>query len=487
MNPQLLFAFIAYFTILLSVGLISHKKQHSTADFIVGNRSLSFWLTALSAHASDMSNWLFMAYPAAIMIGGMPQAWIAIGLVIGMWLNWQFMAKKLRDATEKYESYTLSTYFENRLGDKSGMLRIMTAMICIFFLTCYLSAGLIGMGLLFESVFGIDYFIGLSIALFVAVLYTFCGGFITVAWTDLFQALFLLLCIICVPFVAIYHLSHGVQSVSITAEELSIPMTMFHEQGWSQILSSLMLVAWGFGYWGQPHVLTKFMGIRDSNEMYKAKYVGMAWQILSLIAATAIGLVGIGFYQGELANPELVFIEMVQVIFHPFIAGFVLCAILAATMSTMDSQILVCASVISEDFYKKTIRPDANDKETLLVSRLGVIIIALVAMGLAFQKNVTVLDAVEYAWTGLGASFGPLLLTTLYSTKITRWGGIAGILMGSGMTMCWGYINPHLTELHVHSMIPAFFLSLFTIIVVSRLTPASRPVEQAARSAISPH
>lgn len=469
MNPQLLFAFIAYFTILLSIGLICHKKQRSSADFIVGNRSLSFWLTALSAHASDMSNWLFMAYPAAIMLNGLSQGWIAIGLVVGMWMNWQFMAKKLRDATEKYDSYTLSTYFERRLND-TGLLRTLTAAICIFFLTCYLSAGLIGMGLLFEHVFGIDYYIGLSIALCVAVIYTFFGGYVTVAWTDLFQALFLLFCIILVPVVALFELPEGVHSIPLVAKEMSISLSFFENQSWQQIISSFLLIGWGFGYWGQPHVLTKFMGIRDSSEMYKAKYVGMTWQILCLLAATAIGLTGIAFFQGSLENPELIFISMVKLLFHPLIAGFILCAILAATISTMDSQILVCASVLSEDFYKKWIKPSATDKEILFASRAGVIIIALIALFLAFEKSVTVLEAVEYAWTGLGASFGPLLLTSLYSRRVNRWGGLAGILVGSILTIVWPSINPYITDIHIHSMIPAFLLSLTSIFVVSTLT-----------------
>lgn len=471
MHPQLIFAFIAYFTVLLSVGLISHVRQRSAADFIVGNRSLNFWVTAFSAHASDMSNWLFMAYPAAIMLSGLSQGWIAIGLVIGMWANWQFMAKKLRDATEKYESYTLSTYFERRLNDTSGFLRITTAGICIFFLTCYLSAGLIGMGLLFESVFGIDYFIGLSIAMCVAVIYTFYGGYITVAWTDLFQALFLLFCILIVPIIVIWNLPEGFSSISIAANDLHIPLNPFYGQSWEELFSSFMLLFWGFGYWGQPHVLTKFMGIRDSTEMYKSKYVGMTWQILSLTAATLIGLAGIAFYQGGLVNPELIFIEMVQAVFQPLVAGFILCAIFAATMSTMDSQILVCASVLSEDFYKKLVHPQASERETLLVSRIGVVIISVVALGLAFQKNTTILEAVEYAWTGLGASFGPLLLTTLYSNKITRLGGIAGIIVGSLMAIFWNQINPYLFSIHIYSMLPAFFSSLFAILIVSKLWP----------------
>jgi sodium/proline symporter len=474
MKPQLLFAFIAYFTVLLSIGLICHKKLRSSADFIVGNRSLNFWLTALSAHASDMSNWLFMAYPAAIMMSGMSQAWIAIGLVVGMWLNWQFMAKKLRDATEKHDSYTLPTYFERRLNDP-GILRVLTASICIFFLTCYLSAGLIGMGLLFENVFGIDYYVGLSIALCVAVIYTFYGGYVTVAWTDLFQALFLLFCIVVTPFIALSLIPDGVNAIPKTAAEMGISLSLFKDQSWSEILSSIMLIGWGFGYWGQPHILTKFMGIKDSSHMYKAKYVGMTWQILCLTAATVIGLVGIAFFQGGLHNPELIFIALVQSVYHPLIAGFVLCAILAATISTMDSQILVCASVLSEDFYKKLISPSATDKQILTVSRIGVILISLVALTLAFEKSVTVLEAVEYAWTGLGASFGPLLLTSLYSNKINRWGGLAGILVGSIVTICWPWTNPYLTTVHIHSMIPAFFLSLFSILAVSKATESVCP------------
>lgn len=437
----------------------------------MGNRSLNFWLTALSAHASDMSAWLFMGFPAAIFIGGLSKAWIAVGLIGGMLFNWQFVAKKLRTMTEKYDSYTLSTFFEKRFNDKSGILRILTATISVFFLTCYLAAGLIAMGLLFESIFKIDYYVGLSLATFVVVSYTFFGGFVTVAWTDLFQALFLLLVIVIVPIIAFSGLPIGVEGIQAIAESKNISLKLLQDTSKESLLTIFFLVfGWGLGYFGQPHIVTKFMGINSADDTYKAKYVGMAWQITTLTAACAVGLVGIGFFEAGLANPQLVFVEMVKVLFNPLLAGFILCAVIAANMSTMDSQILVCASILSEDFYKRILGQDASQKKLLRVSRFSVVIVSLLSLGLAFNKNSTVLEAVEYAWSGLGASFGPLVLMSLYSKKTTRFGAIAGILVGSIVAACWHLVNDSVTEYTVPAMIPAFFLSLTSIYAVSSMT-----------------
>lgn len=470
MNIQILIAFFAYFCILLSIGLISHRKQTTSADFIMGNRSLNFWLTALSAHASDMSGWLFMGFPAAIFIGGMSQSWIAWGLIIGMLANWQFVATRLRTATEKYNSYTLSTFFERRYDDTSGTLRILTASISVFFLTCYIAAGLIAMGLLFESVFGIDYYLGMSIATFVAVLYTFIGGFVTVAWTDLFQALFLLVVIIFVPIVAFFQLPEGWTTVIQEAQEQGISLNFFTDTSLDTFLTILFLMSWGLGYMGQPHIVTKFMGIKNPKEMNKSKYLGMSWQMIALFAAGAIGLIGIGFFGQPLKDPQLVFVEMVKTLFNPLIAGFILCAVLAANMSTMDSQVLVCASVLSEDFYKHAVNKKATSKELLLVSRVCVVIVALTALLLAFNKNTTVLEAVRYAWSGLGCAFGPLVLMSLYSTKTTKYGAVAGILIGGIIAGGWQFVNGYITAYTIPSEIPGFFLSLLGIIAVSYLT-----------------
>ncbi len=466
MNLSLIAAFLCYFSILLFIGIVSHRRQNTSADFIVGGRSLNFWVTALSAHAADMSSWLFMAFPAAIFMGGLPNAWIGVGLIFGMFMTWQFVAQPLREATERYDSYTLSTFFERRFADQTGLLRLLTSLICVFFLTSYVASGLIGMGWLFESFFGIDYFLGITVALSVAVAYTFYGGFVTVAWTDMFQALFLLVFIVAVPFIAIGHLPHGVADIGAVASAKAISLDFFTKD---TAFTALMLVLWGFGYFGQPHILTKFMGLRNPRETFKAKYVGMSWLVITLTSACLIGLVGLAFFPNGLANPELVFIEMVKILFHPFIAGFVLCAVIAATMSTMDSQILVCASVLSEDFYKGSIRKAASSKEVLWVSRIGVILVSIVALLIAYQKNSTVMELVEYAWAGLGCSFGPLLLVSLYSHRVNYCGGIAGIVVGSVVSATWYLVNPYITEMALPAMLPGFTLSLAAIYLFSAI------------------
>lgn len=474
MNGQILAAFLSYFVILLAIGFAAHKKQSNQADFLMGNRSLNFWLTALSAHASDMSAWLFMAFPAAIFLGGLPVVWTAIGLILGMYCNWQFVATRLRIQTEKYESYTLSTYFERRFNDQSGVLRLLTAFVSVAFLTSYLSAGLIAMGLLFESIFGMDYYVGITLATVVAMTYTFSGGFITVAWTDLFQAIFLLVMIILVPLVAFFSMPEGAEGIAALAHSKSISLNIIPDLSWTSLLSILFLLVWGLGYFGQPHIVTKFMGIKDAKDLNKSKYLGIAWQVMALLAAVLAGLVGIGFFPEGLGNPELVFIDMVKSLFQPYFAGIILCGIIAANMSTMDSQILVCASVLSEDFYKRIVRKPPSSKQLVRSSRIAVVLVSLLALSLAMGRSATVLEVVFYAWSGLGCAFGPLVLMSLYGTKVNRSGAIAGILAGGLMVGgAWSLINPMITTVEIPAILPGFLLSLMSIIAVSRLTQAS--------------
>lgn len=470
MHYYLIISFFIYFFLLLCIGLYFHKKQTSSTDFILGNRSLNFWLTALSAHASDMSAWLFMAFPAAVFVGGLPKTWIAWGLIIGMFINWQFIASRLRIATEKYNANTLSTFFERRFADDSGIVRLLTAIIALFFLASYVAAGLIAMGLLFESIFGINYYIGLSVAMLVVVIYTLVGGFVTVAWTDLFQALFLMIVIIFVPIYAYFHLPDGWHSIIHAAFSQGIPLTLTQDTSFLSILETLFLATWGLGYFGQPHIVTKFMGIKNVNEMHKSKYIGMSWLVLTLLGATAIGLIGIPFFQNNLSDPQLVFINMVPQLFHPLIAGFILCAILAANMSTMDSQILVCASVISEDFYKGIFKKTATPLELLFVSRLGLLLTAIISLIIAYNKSSTVLDAVRYAWAGLGCSFGPLMLMSLYSKTVNRNGAIAGILTGGIIAATWQTYSKQLLGYEIPAEVPAFVISLLSIYFVSKWT-----------------
>lgn len=470
MHMQVIIAFILYFSLLLMIGIIFHRKQHTSSDFIVGNRSLSFWLVALSAHASDMSAWLFMAFPMSIFVLGLPRIWIALGLLVGMYLNWQFVAPKLRSMTEDYHCYTLSSFFEKRFKDKSGMIRIISALVMVIFLTHYLSAGLIAMGNLFESLFGLDYFIGLSIAMMVVVIYTFIGGFTTVAWTDLFQGIFLLIMLLIVPFIA-YAKIDGWNQIVEMAQKKNISLSFAPEANFDAVFSIFSLaLGWGLGYFGMPHIITKFMGIKHVSELNKSKWLGMSWQVITLGAATLVGLISIAYFPNGLEKPELVFVEMVKELFHPFIGGFILCAIIAANLSTMDSQILVCGSVLSEDLYVPLHHRPPTDRQILWFSKLSVIFISIVALALSFNRNSTVLDTVLYSWSGLGSAFGPLVLMSLYSTTTNRYGAMAGIIVGTFVAMIWPSLNPLLTSYEVLPMIPGFILSAIAIYLVSRWT-----------------
>jgi sodium/proline symporter len=476
MDIQILVAFIAYFSIISMIGLLSYRKQKTDSDFIVGNRSLNFWVIALSAHASDMSSWLFMGFPAAIMIRGLTQWWIALGLLLGMFLNWQFVATKLRTYTEKLNCYTLSTFFERRFDDTTGIVRTITAIMAVVFLSCYLSAGLIGMGLLLESIFNFDYYTGLTLATIVVVVYTFFGGFITVAWTDLFQALFLLAMIILVPWTAYNSLTHGFETVTAAAKLKQIDLGFIDDYSLESILTILFLVfGWGLGYFGQPHIITKFMGIKHADELRKSKYLGMTWMLAALTGAAAVGIMGIGFFPNGLEKAELIFVLMVKELFSPLGAGFILCGVLAASMSTMDSQILVCASVLSEDLYKHVINKKASPSHLLKISRAGVVLVSLIALLVAFNRNSTVLDTVQYAWSGLGSAFGPLVLAALYSHKANKYGAIAGILVGGLVAGTWNLINFHITAFAIPAMIPGFILSTASIFSVSFLTRRKSP------------
>ena len=474
-------AVVIYFAILLLIGMMSYRRHISASDFIIGGRSLNYWLTALAAHASDMSSWLFMGYPAVVFTGGMFQSWAAIGLISFMFLNWQLIAPKIRVATEQYNSLTFSSYFESRLADTSGTIRIFTAFMSLFFYTIYISAALVGLGILLETLFNINYDLGILIGVIIVIPYVFIGGYHTLAWIDLFQGFFLLAVIIFVP---LYLLSQvgGITGIFQSLEHKNLTSSLFPDfsaHTFKEIF--FMFAGWGLGYFGQPHIITKFMGIKNVREIPKSKWIGMSWMIVSLAAATLVGVVGIAYFSNTgLQQPELVFIELVKDNFHPFLIGFILCAILAATINAMSSQVLVLSSNLTEDFYKKLFRRNAESKELLIVSRTGVILVAVISFLIAYVKPVSIYTLVLYAWSGLGASFGPLLLLSLYSKKINRYGAWAGILLGGGIAALWPYFNELYTtkwaydnELYfqdIPAMIPAFTISFISILIVSYFT-----------------
>lgn len=463
-------AVVIYITVLLGVALLSYRKHQSSSDYIIGGRSLNFWLTALAAHASDMSSWLLMAYPAVIFTQGLFQAWIGIGLIIFMYLNWQFIAPKVRQATEKYNSMTLSSFFESRYNDTSGLIRIITALMLFFFYTIYVSAGLIGLGLLVETLFQCNYYLGISIGICVVIPYLFIGGYVTLAWTDLFQGLFLMAVCIFVPFYVISNTLGSFHPVVVAAATKKISLSLIPDFKPYTLIQILMIICgWGLGYFGQPHIITKFMGIRKTSDMKKAMYVGMSWQIITIGCATLIGLVSIAYHPGILENPQLVFVSMVTEIFTPIVAAFILCAIFAATISTMDSQILVLVSSFAEDFYKRVFHKNASSKTILFVSRTSIFIVAALAYAIAFTKFSTIFSLVSYAWSGLGATFGPVLIAGLFTKSSNKYGAWAGISSGGIIAGIWPYFN-HLFKIDIPPIIPGFCISFFCIWLFSWIT-----------------
>lgn len=457
-------AIVIYFLILLTIGYLSYRKSLSADDFIIGSRSLNYWLTALAAHASDMSSWLFLGYPAAIFSTGLLGAWTGIGLIVGMFLNWQYIAPKIRVATEQFNSLTFSSFFESRLGDTTGRIRLFSALILVVFYTIYISAGLTAMGDLLSSLFNMHYGIAILIGILIVIPYVFTGGYTTLAWIDLFQGFFLLGVIIAIPLYLLKDVGgfYGI-SKSIEMHHLSSSLLPdFSGKTWLMVASAL---GWGLGYFGQPHIVTKFMGIKNVSEIKKSKWIGMSWMVLSLGAATLVGALGIAFFNGFLANPEQVFIKMVRNSFNPFIVGLVLCAVIAATINAMSSQVLVLTSSLTEDFYKRMFRQHASSRELLLVSRLGIVIVGAIAFSIAFRKTSTIYSLVDYAWSGIGSSFGPLVILSLYSNRINKYGAWAGILGGGLIAGIWPYFNTSLS-----SMLPGFISSLLLNIIVSHAT-----------------
>lgn len=472
---------VLYFSILVLVGIFSRQKNATAKDFNLGNRQLNFWVTAISAHADDMSSWLFIAYPMAIFIAGGSKIWIGIGLVLGMYSSWTAIAPRLRRATEKYDSYTLATFFERRFNDKTGIIRLISAAMILFFMTYYISAGLVATGRLFETLFHIDYYIGITTAIMIMLSYMYVGGFVSVAWTDFAQGIFLLIALAVVPIIAFFHIDK-IGDIFASAQAKGISLSILPELSFTSFFSILSLTAgWGLGYFGQPHILTKFMAIKNPDDLKKSKYLGIAWQITVLLAASAVAYIGFAFFPNGLEKPEMIFVEMTRSVFTPFAVVFTICGIFAANMSTMDSQILVCATTLSEDFYRRVIKKNASSKEVLWASRIGVLFFSGLAFFLAYGQSKTIMSIVEYAWSGLGGSFGPVLIVALYSKINSPYAAIVGISVGGFTAAVWPTLNPLITDIAIVPLFPAFLCSLGAIFTVSRLTRAKTlPLETSA-------
>jgi sodium/proline symporter len=476
MNIPEITTFIIYFIVVLIVGVIFYRLTGNLSDYILGGRRLGSSVAALSAGASDMSGWLLLGLPGALYVSGMNQIWIAIGLTIGAYLNWQFIAGRLRRYTEyANDSITIPDYLENRFRDRSRILRIISAMVILVFFTIYVSSGLVAGAILFEKTFGLSYQIALWVGALLIVSYTFLGGFLAVSWTDFFQGSLMLLALMVVPFVAITKTGGWDVVLSRVAALDSRSLDAFSGM---TVLGIVSLMAWGLGYFGQPHILARFMAIRSSGQIPRARLIGMSWMVLSLYGAILVGFTGIAYFSGApLENPETVFISLSQALFNPWLSGILLAAILSAIMSTIDSQLLVCSSALTEDFYKAIIRRRSSQRELVLIGRLSVLAIALLAVFMASDPGSRVLTLVAYAWAGFGASFGPVIILSLFWKRMTRNGALAGMLIGAVTVIVWKQFQGGIFNLY--EIVPGFVLSSLGIVVVSLLDrEASREIRR---------
>src|SRR3989339_365654 len=386
MFDSMIEAFIAYFALLLGVGFYFYHKNKNQGDFALGGRKLNYWVTAISAQASDMSDWLFMGFPGAIYAQGLIEIWTAVGLVFFMFLTWHYIAPRFRTATEHTNSETLPSFLQKKFNGATNTIRVIGGLLGLYFFVFYIAANLVGLGRIFETAFNINYHHGIIIGLAITLTYTLLGGLMAIAWSNLFQGLFLLIAILIVPFYAMYQVG-GLTSV----------ITDLVQQQGSQFLSCLSteksllsiffgITSWGLGYFGQPHILISFMSIDNVSNMKKAKYVGISWQILVLTAAILVGVVGKAFIHPALVNQELVFISIVQTLFTPFLAGLILCAMLAATISTINTQSLISASLITHDLYYPFASQQATAQQKLFFTRAAIFIIPTLALLAAFYN-----------------------------------------------------------------------------------------------------
>ncbi|WP_078550233.1 sodium/proline symporter PutP [Litchfieldia alkalitelluris] len=467
MDAAVLTTFIIYLVGMLGIGIAAYKLTSNLSDYVLGGRRLGPGVAALSAGASDMSSWLLLGLPGAVYIsGGMNQIWIAVGLTVGAYLNWQFVAGRLRSYTEvANDSITIPDFFENRFKDTSKSLRVISALVILLFFTFYTSSGMVGGAKLFEASFGLSYNQALWIGAIVIISYTFLGGFLAVSWTDFIQGILMFLALIIVPIVAVTELGGWSNTVN-TVGELD-PMYLDAFTGMTGI-GIISLLAWGLGYFGQPHILTRFMALRSVKDVPKARLIGMVWMVFGLFGAVFTGFAGIAYFaESPLPDGEQVFIMFTQVLFNPWVSGVLLAAILAAIMSTIDSQLLVSSSAVAEDFYKAILKKDASEKELVWVGRISVGVIALIALLLAMNPDSSVLDLVSYAWAGFGAAFGPVIILSLFWKRMNRWGALAGMITGAITVVIWSNIGSDLYEI-----VPGFIISTIAVFIVSLVTEA---------------
>ena len=472
-STPLLITFGLYLVAMIAIGFIAWWRTRDFDDYILGGRSLGGYVTALSAGASDMSGWLLMGLPGALYLTGLSEAWIAVGLLIGAYLNWRFVAGPLRLYTERSaDALTLPDYFTTRFGENGKLLRVVSALVILVFFALYAASGIVAGARLFESVFGLPYAEAIWWGALATIAYTLIGGFLAVSWTDTVQATLMIFALVLTPVIVMTAVDGPSASLALIEQNDPQKMSWIGAGGVIAVISAL---AWGLGYFGQPHILARFMAAESVKTIPQARRIGMTWMFLCLLGAILVGFFGISYFEAHAdqaaavnANPERVFIVLAELLFNPWIAGILLSAILAAVMSTLSCQLLVCASALTEDFYRGFVRPAASERELVWFGRAMVALVALLAIFLARDPDSRVLGLVSYAWAGFGAAFGPVVLMSLFWRRMNGWGALAGIIVGAVTVILWKqYAGSALYEI-----VPGFIAGSLAVIGVSLSTAA---------------
>ncbi|WP_104400920.1 sodium/proline symporter PutP [Vibrio penaeicida] len=463
--------FIAYLILMLAIGVIAYKRTSNSSDYFLGGRSLGPWPAALSAGASDMSGWLLLGLPGYAYAAGIEAFWLAGGLLLGTWANWLINAKRLRTYSITTDALTLPEFLSRRFQDNSKLIQTISAFFILLFFLFYTSSGLVAGGKLFETVFGLDYTTAVIIGTVCVVSYTLFGGFLAVSWTDLVQGLLMAAALLIVPIAA---MDGGLGQLTEDLKSINPELLTLWNDSKGEPLTAIAIIslaAWGLGYFGQPHILARFKASRSNKDLDTARRIAVIWSALSMVGAMLVGLVGLVYLNGQgndLADGEKIFMLLVNAIFHPVIAGILLAAILAAIMSTADSQLLVSSSALAEDFYKQVFNNEASPEQVVTVGRIAVILLSLVALFLAMNPDSSVLGLVSYAWAGFGAAFGPAIVLSLFWVGMNRNGALAGILVGGITIVVWKQLSGGWFD--VYEIVPGIILSTISIVAVSIAT-----------------
>lgn len=482
-NYQIYVTFGLYLIVILGIGIYAYRSTQNFDDYILGGRKMGSFVTAMSAGASDMSGWLLMGLPGAIFLAGLSEAWIAIGLTIGAYFNYRIVAGRLRTFTVSYNNaLTLPEFFAQRFPYQKKALKIISSAIILFFFTIYCASGVVAGAKLFQSLLGLDYSTALYLGALATITYTFIGGYLAVSWSDTIQATLMIFALLLAPVMVLLHLSWSEINLAL---ETQSQLTNIPYSNWLHNVSGIGVIsalAWGLGYFGQPHILARFMAADSVKALEQARRIGISWMCLCLGGAVAVGYFGLAYFSAnniELHNAESVFIELTKMIFNPWIVGIILSAILAAIMSTLSAQLLMCSAAITEDFYKGFLRKNASSLELVWVGRMMVLMIAVIAIMIAQDPNSRVMGLVSYAWAGFGSAFGPVVILSLFnrniSSKAALWGMLSGaitVVIWSPLMQYWGWQD----LARLYEIIPGFLVCSFITLTSSVFSPVNPDV-----------